>query len=108
MAEDVVGDLADEAIAVGAGQALLALELHADVGHDPLAQDQRVGVGVEELGAQLVDHREVDAVLDLGEGVAGPGADHGAAMRPRGVMELHQRFLLSLRAARPPSAGRPA
>ena len=70
VAEDVVGDLEGEPLAVVARDAGLLRELVADVREHPLAEVRRVDGDVEELRPEVADDGEVDAVLDLRERIA--------------------------------------
>ena len=67
VAEDVVGDLRREPLAVLARDAGLVVEEPADVGDDAVAELARIDGDVEELRAELGDDAHVDAVLELGE-----------------------------------------
>ena len=87
VAEDVVGDLGGEPLAVVARDARLLRELAPRVGEHPLAQRRRVEVGVEQLRPEVADDREVDAVLDLGERVV---AARRASRGPGGCQTLVQ------------------
>ncbi len=98
VAEDVVGDLRDEPVAVVARDADLVGELRPDVRLDPLAQGDGVHARVEELRAQVSDDGEVDPVLQLRERVA-PAA-RGRARGTCGgesLVEFHYRLLASSR-----------
>ena len=89
MAEDVVRDLDLEPLAIVAGEPLLLTELVANVAQDALAHRVRVHLRVEELGPEATDHGEVDAVLELGEGVAPVrlGRDRPGARDP--LVQVH-------------------
>ena len=92
VAEDVVGDLLAEALAVVARERRLGREVAPDVDDDALAQRGRVHRDVEELRAEVADHGEVDLGLQLRERLA--GACLGC--RPGGgetLVEFHQFFL---------------
>ena len=65
VAEDVVGDLLAEALAVVARERRLAGEMPSDVHHDALAQRGGVHRDVEQLGPELADHGQVDPRLQL-------------------------------------------
>ncbi len=67
VAEDVVGDLERDPLAVVARDARLLGELVADVREHPLTEVLRVHVDVVELRPEVADDGEVDAALDLGE-----------------------------------------
>ena len=67
--EDVVSDLDGDLFAVGPREPRLLLELDDDLRPDTRAQLAGVR-DVCELRTELADQAEVDAVLDLGEGVA--------------------------------------
>jgi hypothetical protein len=67
VAERIVGDFRGQAIAVGQGDAALLREPATDVGDDQAVQITVLDVGVVQLRAELGDHREVDAVLEIGE-----------------------------------------
>ena len=71
VAEDVVGDLVREPLAVVARDAGLAGEVPADVGDDAVAHADRVDRLAGELRAELADHEHVDRVLEVGERLLG-------------------------------------
>jgi hypothetical protein len=79
MADRVVGDLLDEPLAIGGGDAALLAEARTDLGLDALAQQILIEIVVCQLRAELGDDRRVDPVLDVGEDVE----DDGFASRPR-------------------------
>ena len=66
---------------------------------DPLSERVRIHVHVEELRAQLSDHREVDPVLELAEGISAGRSGNGSG-GGESLVEVHQCFLPHLR--RPP------
>ena len=59
------------------------VEVRRDVGDARARAARRVDVGVEELRAELADHREVDAVLELGERIASLGSAAAPGRSPR-------------------------
>ena len=67
VAEDVVGDLRREPLAVVAGDAGLAGEVAPDVGDHAVAHADRVDRLAGQLRAELADHEHVDRVLEVGE-----------------------------------------
>ena len=93
VAEDVVGDLAGEPVAVVAREPVSWRELLRDLRLDPLAHG--VGVGdVEEPRAELADDREVDAVLELGEWIAAVPSRSRRTRRGQSLVQLHRQLLL--------------
>ena len=69
VAEDVVRDLGREPLAVITREPRLLTELVADLGLDAVANRSAV-FHVEEARPELADEREMDPVLELGEGIA--------------------------------------
>jgi len=61
--------------AVVSSESLLVCEMLLDVFRDPLAEAVWVHARVEELGSQVADDGEVNAVLDVREGI--PSRDGG-------------------------------
>jgi hypothetical protein len=76
--ENVVGDLRRQSLAVVPRDALLPREVGADVPRDPLSERVWIHVHVEELRTQLSDHREVDPVLELAEGISAGRSGNGS------------------------------
>ena len=69
VAEDVVGDLERDPLAVVARDSRLLCELVADVCEHTLTERVRIHVDVVELRPEVADDREVDPALDLCERV---------------------------------------
>ena len=67
VAEDVVGDLVREPLAVVAGDARLAREVPADVRDDAVAHPDGIDHLAGQLWAELADDEHVDRVLEVGE-----------------------------------------
>ena len=101
MGEDVVRDLRGNPLALVPCEPCLFRKVGLDVGRHSLAEGVRVHADVEELRAELTDDREVDPVLDLGEGVP-PDRDRRRANRGEPLMEFHQCFLPIRRTRRLP------
>ena len=99
VAEDVVGDFERDPLPVVARDPRLLGQLVPDVCEHPLAEILRVHADVVELRAQVPDDREVDAALDLREGVVDAGN------RLRGVEALVQFHLASPPDQCPDAAG---
>ena len=75
VAEDVVGDLLAQALAVVARERRLRREVPPDVDEHAVAQRTRVHRDVEELRPEIADHGEVNLRLQLREWLARfPGA----------------------------------
>ena len=69
VAEDVVGQLFDQSLAVLARDAGLAFQAAVDLLHDLRPKPGAVDLGGEDLTSQIVDHPEMYSVLHLGERV---------------------------------------
>src|SRR5207249_2542414 len=69
VAEDVVGELSRDPVAIVAGKSALLREVPANVGDHALAQDLRVGGDVEELRPEVADDPKVHRILQRSERV---------------------------------------
>jgi hypothetical protein len=78
VADDVVRDLRKEPLAVFAREALLELEPFLEVALDACADRAGLGAEREQLRPELVDQRQVEPVLQLGERIAAVGAGQRA------------------------------
>src|SRR5689334_18836620 len=90
MAEDVVRDLVDKAKTVVAREPRLLAQLQPDVPEHAVAQLSGIHVDVEELRAEVADDREMNAVLELGERVAGSGRLDQGTGSGETLVELHR------------------
>ena len=88
VAEDVVGDLRRQPLAVVAREARLLSETSPDVRSDPVAQRVRVHIDVEELRSQIADDRQVDLVLEFRERVL-PEGGCDRRRRRESLVEFH-------------------
>jgi hypothetical protein len=104
VAEDVVGDLVGEPLAVVARDPGFAAEVCADVGQHALALIVRVEVGVEEPRPELADDGQVHPVLELGERIALRLWLGGAACA-EALVEVHHEAFLRNACRRPLDAG---
>ena len=73
MAENVIGDLERDPLAIVTGDAGLLGELVADVREYTLTERLGVHADVVELRSEVSDDSEVDAALDLSEGILRAG-----------------------------------
>ena len=92
VSEDVVRNLGGQAFSVVAGQPVLASEMRLDIVGNPLVEGGRLHARVEELRAEVADHCEVDAVLDLCKWVSA-GRLSDRANGGKTFVEFHQDFL---------------
>ena len=93
VAEDVVGDLRREPLAVVSRDAGLAGEVAPDVGDHAVANADRVDCLAGQLRAELADHEHVDRVLQVGERLPRGGRDRRLG-RDESLVELHLAHLL--------------
>src|SRR6266566_851965 len=77
-----------------------------DIAEHPVAEGDRIHADVEELRAEVADHCQVDAVLDLCEGIVAPRRNCRSC-GSQSLVEFHQR-LLALRRRRLRGSGAPS